>query len=223
MALRESGPRGGTELRHQRFSPPGRGAHPGGLPGLVDPPRCPLPWGRPSWYSPSQKQKRDSNLSLTVSTTMKRFAAMQLCPELIRRAMAKVSAARHGGSMLPDARIPSHEVRRSEPKNLPIGEVPGHHGQDHTNGLEGGEASRGTGLHLLVRKECLGVFRVFGYGLSCGGVHCDQSHGSDSNPLRRVGRFWYANLSSVPAFCDPFFLPTAGRIPSCRTPSNLLD
>ena len=55
--------------------------------------------------------------------------------------------------MLQDAGIARHQSRRGKAEDLPERKVPGHHGQDHTQRLEGHKTPAGLGLHDFWREE----------------------------------------------------------------------
>ena len=55
--------------------------------------------------------------------------------------------------MLQDAGIARHQSRRGKAEDLPERKVPGHHGQDHTQRLEGHKTPAGLGLHDFWHEE----------------------------------------------------------------------
>ena len=69
-------------------------------------------------------------------------------------------AAGHVGRVLQQARVARHEPRGHEAKDLPEGEVPGHHREHHAEGNERDEAAAGVGGDGLRPQETLGLGRV---------------------------------------------------------------
>src|SRR5687768_1963625 len=62
--------------------------------------------------------------------------------------------------MLEQSNIARHEGGRGEAQHLPEGEVPRHHGQDHTHRLVMNVAAGRIGLHYLISQEALAVVRI---------------------------------------------------------------
>jgi len=69
-------------------------------------------------------------------------------------------AARHVGGVLQDHGVAAHQGRRRRPEELPVGEVPGHHGQDDAQRLVLDVTLGRVGWHLHRRQQLGAVLRV---------------------------------------------------------------
>ena len=75
--------------------------------------------------------------------------------EMLRRQ----PAPRHVGCVFQEHRVPRHQRRRDEAEHLPVGEVPGHHREDHAQGCVHHAAHRGLRAHGFRGEVALRVFR----------------------------------------------------------------
>ena len=69
-------------------------------------------------------------------------------------------AARHVGGVLQNPRVPRHERRGGEAKDLPEGKVPRHDGEHRPQGIKSYVAAGCVGLPRLIRQKSLCVLRV---------------------------------------------------------------